>query len=210
MYLYTTLPSSIIVAISRTTTTSESSSTRRNFLRAGVGVGVGALALGGVPTVAAEETNSEKALAAGGEIDCYFSFHSKFDAIYNDVIDWAESTVFLSHDAWASNVQMEVGTVGRKSNSTIHDLYDAGPESGDLLMVAGKWENQHNVWSGRSGLINTEQCVSSDAAYKYWFHEIGHAHGLPDAEWTVRLMDPNHWEAMKMNSDECSEWNDTY
>lgn len=194
----------------RDAATSESTiQTRRSLLTK---LGIGAVALGGVP-VAAAETASEEALAADGEINCYFSFHDKFNAIYNDVINWAHSEVWLSHDAWESDVKVRIGTVGRKSNSWIKDKWTKGPDSGDVLMLAGKWTDDDKnkfVQGANKGRINTERCADPDAAYKYWFHEVGHAHGLEDDEWDRRLMDPKDWYAMAMKGYECSEWNDTY
>lgn len=182
--------------------------TRRGVLAK---LGASAVAVAAVPTVSAGQM-SRDALGNGAAVDCYFNPQSKFDSLYNDMNSWENSTVWLSHDRWDANVKLRVGSVYRVSNATVKSRYDSGPVGDDLLMCAGDWTyDDHNVWVGKKGRINTDRCPTSQSAVKYWYHELGHAHGLGHRdEWGGQLMDPHDPEAMHLNASECQEWNGAY
>jgi len=182
--------------------------TRRGVLAK---LGVTATAVAALPTASAGQM-SRDALGNGAAVDCYFSPHDKFDSLYNDMNSWENSTVWLSHDKWAENVKLRVGSVYRVSNDTVKSRYDSGPVGDDLLMCAGDWTyDDQNVWVGKKGRINTDRCPSVDSAVKYWYHELGHAHGLDHRDqWGGQLMDPHDTEAMHLNSSECQEWKSAY
>lgn len=179
-------------------------------------IGVGTAAIGGVPLVSAGGTHNTEEFEDGHSLNCYFSNDSTFNMIYNDVKEWEDSKVWLSHDKWAENVTLRVGSVGRVSNSTVHWYWDnEGDSENDPLMVAGDWAvGESNVWNyaADKGRINDQHCYNDkDVAYKYWFHEVGHAHGLHHRdEWGGQLMDSGDLDAMHMNSSECTTWKNAY
>lgn len=176
-------------------------------------IGVGTAAIGGVPLISASSTKEFK---DGHSLNCYFSPDSDFDMIYNDVKGWENSKVWLSHDKWAENIILRVGSVGRVSNSTVHWYWDnENDKENDPLMVAGDWAyGNDNVYNhiDDKGRINDQHCYQDkDVAYKFWFHEVGHAHGLQHRnEWGGQLMDSGDLDAMHLNSSECTTWRNNY
>ncbi len=182
---------------------------RRKVLTA---VGGCAFSIGAASTVSAGNRESETRLESGGVINCYFSQHSKFDYVYNDVKNMENSLVLLEHSEWEDDVYLRVGDVYRVSNEYAKSRFDQGATDGNLLMVAGDWTlSENNAWYTTKGRINDDKCASAGAAYKYWFHEMGHAHDLPHRDELLgQLMDPHDQTAMHMNQEECNEWNETY
>lgn len=82
-------------------------------------------------------------------------------------------------------------------------------------MVAGNWSiGDNNIWKyyPDKGRVNdAHSYTDKDVAYKYWFHELGHAHGLHHRdEWGGQLMDSGDLTAMSLNKSECEEWNAAY
>lgn len=160
---------------------------------------------------------------AGAELACAFSHHSKFDKIYNNVKEFQNSFVTLSHSDWNGNIRIRFGGVDRVSNDTVKALLDryvvdgkGATELGDdkMYMLAGNWTlDDHNCWfyNYHIGRINSDRCFDQDAALKYWYHEVGHAHQLGHRNETgEELMDPEDWYGMGLNSGETSHWYDIY
>lgn len=147
---------------------------RRKVLTAAGGC---ALSIGAVSTVSAGDRTSETRLEEGGVINCYFSENDKFDYIYGDVKEMENSLVLLEHSEWEDDIYLRVGDVYRVSNEYAKSRYDQGATDGNLLIVAGDWTfSENNAWYTTKGRINADRCPTSESAYKYWYHELGHAH----------------------------------
>lgn len=192
-----------------------------------LGATAGLVTIGSIPIVSADHGNCAgyggDHLRDGSQFDCYFSYATEYNSIYNDVNQWENSMVTLSHPDWADNIRIRFGTVSRAGNTWIKNQWSYYVEnkngSSELgtnrqLMLAGSWSSSdHNLWNWEHhcGRLNDWRCVGSDAAVKYFYHELGHAHLLghrddPGEE----LMDSSDWYGMEMTNGEADHWYNIY
>jgi hypothetical protein len=172
-------------------------------------------------TVAAHEDEGQHWID-GAVLDCLVEeYENEFDQIYNDLKEWENEFVTLKHSDWDGNIRIRIGDVLRVSNDGVQDTWDyydtqenGTDELGDnrKIMLCGTWSfSEHNVWDNGThiGRVNSSRTSGGPSAYKYWFHETGHAHTLCHRDGDY-LMDPDQLYDMAMESNETSRWYDVY
>lgn len=197
----------------------KTSTIRRRFLKA-LGGGIVAGSLG---TGVSSASGGGSHWANGAELVCTFNTGSVFNSIYNDVKDWENSFVGLSHPDWSGNIRIRIGDVLRVSNEDVLDTWDYYYEQGNgsdelgdnaKIICCGTWGSSDNhLWSytHHIGRVNGIRAGGSqNVAEKYWYHEVGHGHTLGHRYESGALMNPNSPLGMSMNSSETSQWYDVY
>lgn len=157
----------------------------------------------------------------GAAVDCLFGPSRRFDALYDHVRPLANQFVSLTHSHWDHPVRVRFGDVERASDERIRRLWrsrygrrDDGvdPFEDGMLMLCGTWGmNERHLWSHEActGRVNSLRAPNQLAAWKYFYHELGHAHLLNHTDQSG-LMSMRNWFSFALSEPEARRWYGIY